>query len=202
MKKTETASVHNPTINARTTTLVPDFSKKRRQVSVSSIFPFCTICLPFIYLFIHPSRLFTLLSWHSWDAVGCVKGSVRSWIPRRASIRRGRFNFDPFRLLQCSFLKACASRSFCNHGGHLQCEKQALLRVLLRRRPSGSRVRGAHRCLSPGNQAQRRAFTQQRLFWGKMGNKQTIFTDEQLDAYQVSLAASAPCMYEITDVSI
>lgn len=37
---------------------------------------------------------------------------------------------------------------------------------------------------------------------GKMGNKQTIFTDEQLDAYQVSLAASAPCMLEITDVSV
>lgn len=39
-------------------------------------------------------------------------------------------------------------------------EKQALLRVLLRRRPSASCLRGAHRCLFSRKTAQSRAFTQ------------------------------------------
>lgn len=113
-------TLHNspPPVNAWTQTLVPDFNKKRSQVSPSSIFPLLPCDYLFIFWVICPGSLLVCL--------GAVERSrVRKENQTCPLFPKSFWQdvFHPFHFQQCLFLKACASRSFCSHGGHLQRNK-------------------------------------------------------------------------------
>lgn len=93
------------------------------------------------------------------------------------------------------FVAKASGEVRCHGGHHLHGQKQPHLLVAgiaFDLRAETLRLRGAPKCLSLTRGCGRSSVshTIDERIWTKMGNKQTIFTDEQLDAYQVRFASS------------
>lgn len=94
------------------------------------------------------------------------------------------------------FIAEASGEVRCHGGHHLHGQKQPHLLgadSAFHLRAGTRRLRGAPKCLSLTRGCGRSSVihTIDERIWTKMGNKQTIFTDEQLDAYQVRFASRA-----------
>lgn len=162
-------------------------------ISPINTFPFMPLCTFYLFIYL-PEVLLGRLD--SGDL--CVK-THRSLPPLRLhrpppSDRCSAPSLIVFKYLFL-FIAKTSGEVRCHGGHHLHGQKQPHLLgagSAFDLRAETRRLRGAPKCLSLTRGCRRPSVihTIDERIWTKMGNKQTIFTDEQLDAYQVRFASS------------